>query len=237
MTLNVLQTRDQITVAREHIVGQGLSALDSPLERFARTVGLKRGVAVGDSLKSWDVDATLSFLQANVPRNASIADIGCFASEVLVALHKAGYKDLTGVDLNKRLRQMPFSEHIRYEVSDFTKTPFDAEAFSAITAISVIEHGYDPEKLLSEVSRLLKDGGYFIASFDYWPEKIPTGDTQFFGMPWLIFSREDVHDLMAVAAAHGLLPVGDLAFEASDRPIECGGKKYTFAYLILQRHR
>jgi SAM-dependent methyltransferase len=237
MTLNVLQTRGQIAAARKHIVGQGLSALESPLGRLARSLGLKRGMVVGDSLKSWDVDATLSFLQANVSKDSPIADFGCFASEILVALHKAGYQDLTGVDLNKRLRQMPFSERIRYEVSDFTKTPFDPETFSAITAISVIEHGYNPQKLLSEVSRLLKVGGYFIASFDYWPEKIQTGDIQFFGMPWLIFSREDVRDLIAVSGGHGLIPVGDLVFEARDRPIQCGGKKYTFAHLVLQKHR
>ena len=48
-----------------------------------------------------------------------IADIGCYASEVLVALCKLGHTDLTGIDLNPKLGDMPFQGAIKYEVSDF----------------------------------------------------------------------------------------------------------------------
>ncbi len=112
-------------------------------------------------------------------------------------------------------------------------TPFADGSFRAITAISVIEHGFDGTALLSEVSRLLAPGGYFIASFDYWPEKIDTTGTTFFDMSWTIFSREEVDDFIALAARHGLEPVGEREYDAASAPIRCGGKDYTFAWLVL----
>ena len=235
MTMNVLLTKDQIAEARDRIVAQGLSALDPPLRGFARKFGLASGVGVGDMVKSWDVDAAISYVRAHVAKDAPVADIGSYASEVPVALHKAGYTNITGIDLNPELGRMPFADSIRYQICDFTKTPFPSASFAAITSISVIEHGFDADKLMQEMARLLKPGGFFFASFDYWPEKIPTGDTKFFGMSWLIFSKQDVQSLIARAEKYGLHAAGDLVFEAKDRPIDCGGKQYTFAYLILQK--
>lgn len=235
MTMNVLLSKDQIAAARGRIVAQGLSMLDPPLRGLARKFGLAGGVDVGDLVKSWDVDAAISFVRDRVPKNAPVADIGSYASEVPVALHKAGYTNVTGIDLNPRLVDMPFAESIRYQISDFTSTPFPAESFAAITSISVIEHGFDAERLMREMARLLKPGGYFFASFDYWPDKVPTGDVTFFGMSWLIFSKQDVLSLIACAKNHGLCAVGELTFDAKDRTIDCGGKHYTFAYLILQK--
>ena len=86
---------------------------------------------------------------------------------------------------------------------------------------------------MKEMSRLLKPGGYFIASFDYWPEKINTTGTQFFGMDWKIFSRNEVEGFISEAAAYGLMPVGDLAYSAKDKPIKCAGKQYTFGWLVF----
>lgn len=233
MALQVLQSRAQIDSARRKMTEEGLSALDSPLRSLSRKVGLIDGIAVGDRIKSWDVGATLDFIETHLVKDSAIADIGSFASEILVVLHRAGYKNLTGIDLNERLDRMPHSDAISYLVGDFMRTPLPNASLDAITAISVIEHGFDPERLLVEVSRLLRPGGYFIASFDYWPEKIDTSGILLFGMSWIIFSRADVEALVKSAASHGLVPEGELRFDASERPIDWGGKKYTFAHLVL----
>ena len=235
MTMNVLLTRNQITEARQSMEHRRISALDSPFGSVMRRLRLIKGVAVGDELKSWDVMRALEFIEKHVDKFEPIADIGCYASEVLISLHKLGYTKLTGIDLNSKVHEMPYSTAIHYEVSDFKKTPFPNEAFKAITSISVIEHGFDPEALLAEISRLLKPGGFFVASFDYWPEKINTAGTTFFGMDWLIFSRADVERFIALAADFGLQPTGALEFAAQDRVVKCAGKQYTFAVLILQK--
>jgi len=235
MTMEVLLTKQQITTARQTLLEKGISALDSPTRGLLRSLRLVRSVPVGDDQKSWDVLAAIEFLERHVGRDEPIADIGCFASEVLISLHKLGYTRLTGIDLNPRLADMPYSDAIRYEVSDFMKTPFPDGSFKAITSISVIEHGFRPEALLSEMSRLLQPGGYFVSSFDYWPDKIDTTGTTFFGMDWLIFSRQDVERFIELAASFGLAPTGPLEFASKDKVISCAGKDYTFATLVLRK--
>jgi SAM-dependent methyltransferase len=190
---------------------------------------------IGDELKSWDVLRTANFAIDNLNPADAVLDIGAFASEVLIVLHRAGFSNLTGADLNPLLRSMPYSDKIRYEVTDFLKTPFGAGSFSMVTAISVIEHGYQPDRLLGEMSRLLKPNGFFVASFDYWPEKIATDGIQMFGMDWRIFSEQDVHDLIGKAAAHGLTPYGAVDLKAKERPISCLDRHYTFAWIALRK--
>jgi SAM-dependent methyltransferase len=115
------------------------------------------------------------------------------------------------------------------------QTPFADGTFSAITAISVIEHGFQGQKLFKEISRLLRPGGYFIASFDYWPDKVQTRGIKIFGMEWTIFSKPEVMNMIREAEGCSLFPVGELKLDAMDHPIENCDKKYTFAWLALQK--
>jgi SAM-dependent methyltransferase len=235
MTIKVLQNKALIGTARAELDRRGLSTLHGDATSWLHRFSIGRRVHVGDRVKSWDILETLRFVEANLPKTAPILDIGAFASEIPVALHRLGYAQLHAIDLNPRLLQMPHADQIHYCVGNFMATPYADRSMAAITAISVIEHGFDGPKLLREVARLLQSGGYFIASFDYWPEKIDTAGVTFFDMDWLIFSREDVMAFCRSAADHGLHPVGELSFEAGERAISCGGKRYTFAWLVLQR--
>lgn len=238
MTLRVLQTHSQIADSRNELMRMGVPPLAPAKSRWRsvlKALGLAPRVVVGDLVKSWDVLATLDFLASHVAKDAPVLDIGCYASEILVALHRLGYTRLTGVDLNPNLFRMPHQESIRYVTSDFMHTPFPDGSFQAITSISVMEHGFDGPRLLKETSRLLGAGGYLISSFDYWPVKIDTTGTRFFGMDWTIFSKDEVAKLVADAASFGLRPAGEIAFDATHRPIAHGGKEYTFGWLVLQK--
>lgn len=235
MSLDVLQDKSQIANARQELANKGVSFIEAPWRSMLRRFGMGSDVAVGDEVKSWDVLSTLKFLEKNVEKGESILDIGCYASEVIVALHKLGYTSLTGIDLNPHLQRMPYHDSIRYEISDFMHTSFDDASFRAITSISVIEHGFQGQALLKEMSRLLKPGGYFIASFDYWPEKIDTTGVKFFDMDWLIFSKQDVAAFVEQATDFGIRPVGAMKYDAKDKTINCGGKQYTFAWMVLQK--
>jgi len=235
MTMKVLQNKMQISNARLELIDKGASLLESPFRYLLRKYGVARGVAMGDMVKSWDVLATVSFLESHVQKNDPILDIGCYASEVIVALHKLGFSNLTGADLNTDLQKMPYQNAIHYEITDFMHTKFADASFQAITSISVIEHGFDQQSLLKEMSRLLKPGGYFIASFDYWPDKIDTTGTTFFGMDWRIFSKNEVVDFITAAAAYDFSPDGEMMYEGQDRPIDCADKQYTFGWLALKK--
>lgn len=235
MSMKVLKNNTQIENARKDLISRGASCIESSFHALLRRLHLIRGVKLGDKIKSWDVLETLNFLDQNIQKNDSVLDIGCYASEIIVALHKQGYTNLTGADLNPDLKLMPGQGSIRYETTNFMHTPFPDSSFKAITSISVIEHGFDAHSLLKEMSRLLQSGGYFIASFDYWPEKIDTTGIKFFGMDWLIFSKEDVANFIQLASSYGFKAVGDFNAEGEDTPIKCGGKQYTFGWLVLEK--
>ena len=100
---------------------------------------------------------------------------------------------------------------------------------------AITDAGADADRLMGEVSRLLAPGGCFLASFDYWPDKIPTDGIRIFDMSWLIFSREDVDAMVARAAAHGLVPEGPLAFEGGERTISFAERDYTFAWIAFRK--
>ena len=101
----------------------------------------------------------------------------------------------------------------------------------------MIEHGVADEALLAEVGRLLRPGGVFLFSTDYWPEKIDTRGIDLFGLPWRIFSRAEIDALVERAAAYDLrpsAPLGDLAAGA-ERPIHFAQRDYTFLFGALSR--
>jgi len=235
MVMEVLQNEKQISEARCDLVKKAASFIDTPLQSLLRRLKLLGGIKVGDQVKSWDVLSTVEFIEKNIKKEATVLDIGCYASEVLISLHKLGFTNLSGVDLNSSLDKMPYSDSINYVVDNFMSTKFEDSSFDAITSISVIEHGFKSQELLSEMSRLLKPGGFFISSFDYWPEKIDTSEIKFFGMDWLIFSENDVRDFVSQATNYDLMPVGDMNFKGKDRPISCSERDYTFAWMVLKK--
>ena len=233
--LKILQNKNQIAQARKELIALGASTVESWLFSTLRKIGLVQIPIVGDILKSWDVLETLEFIRSHVKPTEPILDIGCYASEIIIALCKLGYTNLIGVDLNSGILQMPYRNIIRYEKADFKRTAFQSASFKAITSISVIEHDFDGESLLKEVSRLLLPDGYFVASFDYWPERIDTTNIKIFNMDWKIFSENDVIEFVRLANVYGLCPVGMLSYKTQECPIECEGKRYTFAWLVLRK--
>ena len=233
--LDVLKNINQINQARMAMEQQGRSALEGWLAKGIRRIGLAKGLPVGDIVKSWDVARTLDFIDGHLPIDARILDLGAYCSEVPISLARMGYTGVHGVDINPNVTAMPYADRVHYSVSDFMNTPFESASFDAVTSISVIEHGYEPERLFSELGRLLRPGGYFIASFDYWPEKIDTGNTRFFDMTWLIFSEQDVRSMLEVAKRHGLSPAGELHPQSGERAIHCMGFDYTFGWLALRK--
>jgi len=238
MTVKVLQQKSEIKDARHELRRRGVSYLTANrlISLIYNRLGLKRIIPVGHISKSWDVLATADFVQAHLPVTAPILDIGAFASEIICVLHRLKYTNLTGIDLNPNVVRMPYAGKIRYKAADFMHTHFADGAFAAITAISVIEHGIQRSALLKEITRLLRPGGYFIASFDYWPDKINTSGSNMFGMDWCIFSREEVLALLDEAKGYGLSPCGPVKLEVTEPMIEFAGKSYTFAWLVLQKH-
>jgi SAM-dependent methyltransferase len=235
MSVEVLRSKALIQEARRELLRRELSFTSSWWKRLACKAGISKAIDVGDKVKSWDVLKTLQFIENNISKDTSILDMGAFASELPCILHSLHYSNVVGVDLNPNIKNMPYADSVRYEVTDFMHTPFANESFDVITAISVIEHGFNSQLLLKELSRLLRPRGYFIASFDYWPDKIHTGGISIFGMSWTIFSAQEVSAFVQEGAEYGLFPSGEINLRGSERAISCANKDYTFAWLVLQK--
>ena len=236
MSLRVLQTSAENRAAREEMRRRGISYWPQALRRRLVDRLLRRPApAVGDINKSWDVLQAVQLIEARLSRDAPVLDQGAYASEILCSLHLLGFTRLHGIDLNPAVTSMPFAGPIRYRVGDMNAAPYADGSMSAITSISALEHGLALRPLLREVARLLAPSGMFIASTDYWPDKIDTSGIRMYGLDWTIFSRAELQSLLNVAGEFGLVPLGDCSFEARDAAIECAGRHYTFAWFALQK--
>jgi SAM-dependent methyltransferase len=233
--LRILRTEEDNRRARAELDRRGLSMLR---RGWAGRLGLRFGIerlAIGDLRKSWDVLATATFLEDRLEKDAPIVDFGAHRSEITGVLCRMGYENLHAMDLNPRLVRGPYPGRIHYRVGDFLATDYAAGTFAAITSISAIEHGRDLDRLFTEVARLLRPGGFFVGSTDYWPEKIDTSGIELFGMDWTVFSAAELASLFESARGHGLVPAGALDYAAGDQIAEFAGRRYTFAWFAFQK--
>lgn len=221
--------------ARRELDRRGLSLYrGSTFTRLVQRVGF-RAPKIGELTKSWDVLLTLQFLEQYLKPAEPVVDFGANGSEILGALHRLGFRNLHGVDLEPDVVRGPYAGSIRYYVQDFMHTSYADSSFAAITAISAVEHGLDVSRLLSEVFRLLRPGGYFIGSTDYWPKKIDTDGIKLYGLDWIIFDEEEMRGFVAEARRIGLELVGDADYVAEYPLVNVFGKWYTFAWFALRK--
>jgi len=235
VTLITLRSREEIVQARKMLRVEGLSCEPQGVTGLFFRMGLRSTAALGGWLKSWDVQKTAEFASENLQKEQPLLDIGAYASEILCVLSKMGFEHLNGIDLNPDLDAAASKTGFQSRIADYYDSGYPDRSFRAVTAISVIEHGFRETPLCREVSRLLVPGGYFVASFDYWPEKLDTSDVSLFGMDWRIFSKEDVRSLLKTAADHGLSPVGNVDLDAVTPVVQWAGRSYTFAWMALRK--
>lgn len=186
--------------------------------------------------KSWDAWHAVRVVLEHVPeRNARVVDVGSYASAVPMALGRAGYRCVVGVDLDPRGRYLRWAG-LEFRREDFLATSLPAGSADVVTAMSVVEHGMDPRWLLAGVARLLRPGGLFVLSTDYRAEKLVVpADVRLFGQPWTVFDRAEVERMVDAAGDLGLAPLGPVAFDPSEDPVAFLGLRFTFALAAFRR--
>jgi len=185
------------------------SAIDDS-SRFLQEQGLMLNEC---DAKNWDLAHLL-------PRigDGNILDMGCQGSIVLDNALRLGLKgEKVGIDLV----DLPPREGMRLIRGDLTNTGLPAAHFDYITCLSVIEHGVDVHAFIRECARLLKPGGKLFLTFDYWNPKI-TSDIRMFGLPWTLFCRNDVENLINESAAAGIALTAPMDWSQQDGVIHPG---------------
>lgn len=195
------------------------------------------GFAHRERVKSWDLHKSLHYLLRSVlERDSRILDAGSAGSPILGLLRDRGYTSLFGCDLVAAAR--PTAAGIRFARADLLRLPFPAGRFDAVTCLSVIEHGVDPEAFAAEMARILRAGGHLLVSTDYDERGLSTAGVDrahTFGLPWTVFSRGQIEDFLRTARGHGLVLHEPMRWRTHGRPVRWNGLRYTFVHMVLRR--
>jgi len=201
------------------------------------TLGLQRkGLPTHtDTRKNWDQFLVYETI-ASQDRNSCIIDLGCSPYCTLNFLAAMGFKNLYGIDLNIEDSEIENAPYRLYR-GDITNTPFPSDFFDFAVSISVVEHGVDLRTFFKEVSRILKDKSRLFITTDYWKEKKSiAASIKPLGLPWKVFDKNDIEELIITAQDYGLAIEEDINIPpCSDKPIFWQGVEYTFIGLIFRK--
>jgi SAM-dependent methyltransferase len=112
----------------------------------------------------WKMAEDLLVLLAAQP-GEKILDIGCGTGHMAAKIAESGAL-VTGVDRSPEMIRQARASYsgIRFEVGDATQIPLE-EHFDAVFSNATLHWIKEPERVVTEVSRLLRPGGRFVAEF------------------------------------------------------------------------
>ncbi len=116
----------------------------------------------------WD-DSTMlltKLFKEHAKPGMTVLDAGCGRSNYVLEMNRDSIKRIVGVDVAKEATDgNTLADEI--VVSDLEKLPFPDNSFDAVTSLWVLEHVHQPNRIFSEISRVLKPGGRFFFETPY----------------------------------------------------------------------
>jgi SAM-dependent methyltransferase len=105
-----------------------------------------------------------------VTGDARILDVGTGTGANLRMLRDLQLEHVTGLDSDKLAIQFCASKGLgQVQMGDVCAMPFEGDAFDLVIATDVIEHVEDDRAALSEIARVLKQGGKVLISVPAFP--------------------------------------------------------------------
>lgn len=90
-----------------------------------------------------------------------VLDYGCFNGEFITTLSNSSEVVVFGADKNRDMVERSNQSNIVHITKEL---PFGDRYFNAVTMFEVLEHVHDQRYVMSEIKRVLKDGGLLILS-------------------------------------------------------------------------
>jgi len=198
--------------------------------------------------KTWDLYRLYEIVRT-APRQSRVIDLGCAGLFTLKMLRAMGFSRIVGIDLSiswhdrfsqvwSMWKQRTLTPPFWLRRADVTRTGCRAGEFDIAVSISTIEHGVDLAMFVREVARILRAGGILFVTTDYWSEGVETNnDLRPYGLPWRVFDRKQIGDIITLADQHGLQLLAPEAWspECGDRCVAWGGCEYTFICLAFRK--
>jgi methionine biosynthesis protein MetW len=98
-------------------------------------------------------------------RGRKLLDIGCGSGEIgLVFKHR--FVEIHGIDISEKALAAACTRQVITRRVDLNKErlPYPSQNFEMVTCLDVIEHVFDPWRLLSEIHRVLSSKGVLVLS-------------------------------------------------------------------------
>lgn len=116
--------------------------------------------------------------------DAPVLDLGCHSGDLTAVVARASGQPVVGIDISEdaiSYAQKRFPD-IKFVQGDFPDdADFEENYFSAATSFDVMEHIPDTDRVVAEVARVLKPGGYFVIA-------IPN-ENLLFRVVWSLWTR------------------------------------------------
>ncbi len=96
---------------------------------------------------------------AELNENSDILEIGCGAGHILERIEKGRLTgtDISEIQINRAIKRL--NDKAKLIKAPGEKLPFPDKSFDRIICTEVFEHVLEPEKILLEMKRILKDNG------------------------------------------------------------------------------
>jgi SAM-dependent methyltransferase len=101
----------------------------------------------------------------NIKSGDRVLDIGCGPGNSSNLINEIG-AEVTGIDFSQKMVDVAIANYpkITFQQADAENIPIPDNAFDVIIANYVVHHLPNPEKVFSEISRVLQPGGRFVFS-------------------------------------------------------------------------
>lgn len=141
-------------------------------EKYYENISLRENTKETNSLEQFRINLTIKLLRDNIKflESKKILDLGCGDGEIICRMANFS-RNCVGIDIAKN-RLIKFKDQadrlgIKLIQGSIEKTLFYNEKFDVVICTEVLEHIEDYNKVLLEISRILKDKGYLLLSVPY----------------------------------------------------------------------
>lgn len=113
---------------------------------------------------TWIIDVLRK--QFDYDKTIKILDVGCGAGFHTNKLVMEGYENVNGLDISQQslnvAEKYDITNKVNYICGDAYHLPFEDNSLDAVISMDFLEHVEEPEKVVAEIGRVLKDHGVFV---------------------------------------------------------------------------